>query len=320
MKSLLFDRKPILGISIVAILVLVLAACQPSLPQSNVPVTGGNAPNPVAPSTGYGSTGIKPTVPASAAMPASTGVVLNVATDAKLGKYLVDEKGMALYMYTKDEPDKSNCSAGCLKAWPPLVSGIKATAGAGVDAALIGSATLADGSKIVTYNKMPLYYWVKDTKPGDITGQDNNKVWYVVAPDGKPIGAPTSTTSTAAMPETSGVVLSVATDAKLGKFLVDGKGMALYMFTKDTPDKSNCSAGCLKAWPPLVSATNATAGAGVDASLIGSATLADGSKIVTYNKMPLYYWAGDAKPGDITGQGNNSVWFVVAPDGKPIGQ
>jgi predicted lipoprotein with Yx(FWY)xxD motif len=62
-----------------------------------------------------------------------------------------------------------------------------------------------------------------------------------------------------------------------------------------------------------------TLGPGVDATLVGSATLADGTKIVTYNKMPLYYYAKDTKPGDTTGQGVGSVWYVVGPDGKPIG-
>jgi predicted lipoprotein with Yx(FWY)xxD motif len=229
---------------------------------------------------------------------------INVVTDPKLGKILVDGKGMTLYMYTKDEANKSNCADACLKNWPALITQGSPKLGEGVDPALVGNATLADGSKIVTYNKMPLYYWVKDAKPGDVTGQNVGGVWYVVAPDGKPIGMD--------------VVLNVATDAKLGKILVDGKGMTLYMYTKDEPDKSNCSAGCLKAWPPFLTQGNPMAGTGVDAKLIGSATLADGTKIVTYNKMPLYYWASDAKPGDTTGQDVNKVWYVVAPDGKPV--
>jgi hypothetical protein len=44
------------------------------------------------------------------------------------------------------------------------------------------------GSTIVTYNHMPLYYWIKDKASGDTTGQGNNNVWYVVAPDGKAVG------------------------------------------------------------------------------------------------------------------------------------
>jgi hypothetical protein len=56
----------------------------------------------------------------------------------------------------------------------------------------------------------------------------------------------------------------------------------------------------------------------MDASLVGTATLPDGSKIATYNKMPLYYWVKDTKPGDTTGEGVGSVWFVISPLGKVV--
>ena len=54
------------------------------------------------------------------------------------------------------------------------------------------------------------------------------------------------------------------------------------------------------------------AGAGVPGKL-GSITRADGIKQVTYNDMPLYYWASDMKPGDMTGQGVGGVWFMMSP-------
>ena len=160
---------------------------------------------------------------------------------------------------------------------------------------------LPDGSKIVTYNKMPLYYWVKDTKAGDTTGQGVGSVWYVVSPDGKVVDIDTS--SAAPAPAVAEPTISVATDAKLGKILVGDKGMTLYMFTKDGPNQSNCNADCLAKWPPLLTQGSPTLGEGVDASLVGTASLPDGSKIVTYNKMPLYYWVKDTKAGDTTGQG-----------------
>ena len=115
------------------------------------------------------------------------------------------------------------------------------------------------------------------------------------------------------------LLLKVAADPKLGNILVDGDGMTLYMFTKDEPDKSNCAGGCLDAWPPLLALDNPAVGEGVDASLLGTAALADGSLIVTYNHMPLYFWQDDMQPGDTKGQGVNDVWFVVSPDGEPLG-
>jgi hypothetical protein len=50
-----------------------------------------------------------------------------------------------------------------------------------------------------------------------------------------------------------------------------------------------------------------------------AANLADGSMMLTYNKMPLYYWSKDTQPGDTTGQGNRDVWFVVSADGNSVG-
>src|SRR5512141_1048334 len=88
--------------------------------------------------------------------------------------------------------------------------------------------------------------------------------------------APVATTAPAAVPNTGATeaTINVATDPKLGKVLVDSKGMTLYMFAKDTADKSNCNAGCLAAWPPLKTLGHPTLGDGVDASLVGSAPLA----------------------------------------------
>ena len=256
-----------------------------------------------------------------AAVPAEA--VINVSMDAKLGDILVDGKGMTLYMFTKDTPNKSNCDSACLAKWPPLLTQGSPDLGAGVNAALVGSAMLADGSKIVTYNGMPLYYWVKDAKPGDTTGQDVGGVWYVVSPDGKKVeesgeDKATETPAPASAAVAEEVSLMVYADPKLGQILVDGKGMTLYMFTKDEPGKSNCDADCLAKWPPFLTEGAPTLGSGVDDSKVGTANLADGSKIVTYNGMPLYFWVKDTKPGDTTGQGVGGVWYVVSPDGKKV--
>lgn len=102
----------------------------------------------------------------------------------------------------------------------------------------------------------------------------------------------------------------------LGEYLVDGDGNTLYVFMPDAQGDSTCYDDCETNWPPLTG--GAEAGAGVDAQLIGSTTRTDGSDQVTYDGRPLYYFAGDAAPGDTTGQGINDVWFVVSPTGEPI--
>jgi predicted lipoprotein with Yx(FWY)xxD motif len=109
---------------------------------------------------------------------------LRTNTSADLGTYLVDTNGMTLYMYTKDTPGVSNCSGQCAANWPPYVVA-SADAATHVQAGVagkVGTITRADGSLQVTYNDEPLYYWVKDTKPGDTTGQNVGGVWFVVKP------------------------------------------------------------------------------------------------------------------------------------------
>ena len=100
--------------------------------------------------------------------------------------------------------------------------------------------------------------------------------------------------------------------------LVDGNGFTLYLFTKDAGTTSACSGGCAKAWPPLTVTGSAVAGAGLDASKLGTTTRADGTTQVTYNGHPLYRFATDTAPGQANGQGSGGVWFVVSPAGDKV--
>ena len=104
-----------------------------------------------------------------------------VAKDAKLGNMLVDSKGMTLYLYTKDEPNVSNCYDQCAVNWPPLLTDGAPTGPADLGGKL-ATTTRKDGKKQVTYEGKPLYYWIKDTKAGDTTGQGVGNVWYIVPP------------------------------------------------------------------------------------------------------------------------------------------
>lgn len=128
-----------------------------------------------------------------------------------------------------------------------------------------------------------------------------------------PIGTPTSTTAPPA--DASPLTLTIS-DTDLGPILVDGAGMTLYVFTNDSPNMSACEGQCLVNWPPLLG--EPVAGVGVDESLLGSFERGDGEVQASYNEWPLYYWAADNAPGDITGQGVGGVWFVLDADGNPV--
>ncbi|MEU8792331.1 SCO0930 family lipoprotein [Streptomyces sp. NPDC048643] len=111
--------------------------------------------------------------------------------------------------------------------------------------------------------------------------------------------------------------LAVTESAKLGKVLTDGEGLTLYRFDKDTaePPKSSCDGACATAWPP-VPADGAEAAAGVDKSLLGEVTRADGTKQLTVAGWPMYRFAKDTKAGDTNGQGVGGTWYASAPNGK----
>jgi predicted lipoprotein with Yx(FWY)xxD motif len=104
--------------------------------------------------------------------------------------------------------------------------------------------------------------------------------------------------------------------ADLGTFLTDAQGMTLYLYTRDDVGISNCYQGCAAAWPPLMAQSDPVLPADLPGA-IGTTTRNDGGLQVTYNGMPLYYWAQDQQPGDTTGQNVGGVWFVVNPAPAP---
>ncbi len=92
--------------------------------------------------------------------------------------------------------------------------------------------------------------------------------------------------------------------------LVDAKGMSLYIFTPDTPDVSNCKGNCLKAWP-AASLTPEEVEKVKASKTFGVITRDDGTKQLTLDRRPLYYYVGDENPGDRVGQGIGGVWFLL---------
>lgn len=113
----------------------------------------------------------------------------------------------------------------------------------------------------------------------------------------------------------------VATDAKLGQILVDESGMTVYLFLSDTPTTSTCYSTCANVWPPVVTTGAPQAGAGAQASLLGTITRTDGKVEVTYAGHPLYYFVQDKAAGDVKGQGINgfgALWWVLSPAGAAI--
>jgi len=105
-------------------------------------------------------------------------------------------------------------------------------------------------------------------------------------------------------------------DTSLGKVLVNGAGLTLYVFTADGGGKSACTGGCAANWPPVAGGSAPTLGAGLTAADFASITRDDGSAQATFHGMPLYTYGGDKAAGDVNGQGLSGKWYVVGADGK----
>jgi predicted lipoprotein with Yx(FWY)xxD motif len=125
----------------------------------------------------------------------------------------------------------------------------------------------------------------------------------------------------AAMPRESATPTLTAKSSRFGRVLFDGRGYVLYAFTRDARGLSACYGACGKAWPVYYAKAGLRAGAGVKSSLLGTTKRRDGRRQVTYAGRPLYYYAGDTKPGRILCQNVaefGGTWLVVRPSGKLV--
>ena len=106
--------------------------------------------------------------------------------------------------------------------------------------------------------------------------------------------------------------------SKLGRILVDSRGMTLYLFTADRRGHSTCYAACARLWPPATVSGSPVPGPGLTAKL-STTRRHNHARQLVYNGHPLYTLAADERPGQINGQGYSGVWFVLSPAGDQIG-
>jgi predicted lipoprotein with Yx(FWY)xxD motif len=99
-----------------------------------------------------------------------SGTVVKVGS-TNLGRVLVDAHGKTLYLWAHDKGHKSTCYGECAEYWPPLIAHGRPSAAAGVNANLLATSRRNDGRLQITYAGHPLYYFVKDTKAGQTTGE-----------------------------------------------------------------------------------------------------------------------------------------------------
>jgi predicted lipoprotein with Yx(FWY)xxD motif len=108
----------------------------------------------------------------------------------RLGAIIVDAHGRTLYMFTRDHAGTSTCTAMCARFWPPYTTHGRPTGGPGIKRPLLGVTRPPGDPDVVTYHGHPLYRFVRDTRPGQVNGENATAFggrWDVLSPSGRPI-------------------------------------------------------------------------------------------------------------------------------------
>ena len=107
---------------------------------------------------------------------------------SSFGRVLFDGRGYGLYAFTRDAHGRSACYGACAKAWPVYYAKGILRVGTGLRRSLLGTTRRRDGRLQITYAGRPLYYYVGDTKAGQIRCQnavEYGGTWLVVRPSGR---------------------------------------------------------------------------------------------------------------------------------------
>jgi len=182
-------KRSYLAIGALALIaVLVIAGCGSSSSSSSTTTESEPAPKETeAPAKEEAAA--KPATEAKSE-PEGEATPISLGEAAGVGRILVDEEGMTLYYFQKDQKGsgKSKCEGACAEAWPPLITEGEPEAMTGVKAAMLGTIEREDGTTQVTYAGWPLYTFVEDKKPGEDNGTDSKAfgaAWYPLHANGK---------------------------------------------------------------------------------------------------------------------------------------
>jgi predicted lipoprotein with Yx(FWY)xxD motif len=133
--------------------------------------------------------------------------------------------------------------------------------------------------------------------------------------------APAATTGESMAPAesvaaVSGPFVQVAESDEYGPILVDSACRSLYGFAQDVDGEPTCVDDCAANWPPLLTPDASVPGLAdeLDPTLFVIVEHPEGSQLKV-GDWPLYYFAGDAAPGDTNGQGVGGLWWLVGSDG-----
>ena len=235
------------------------------------------------------------------------GFTIKVISSGEFGQILVNQDNQSIYFFAGDVSGESKCNGGCADKWPAVIEDLyDLEVGANLSKSDFGSITRDDGQKQITYKGWPLYYLSPESdgvleNPGQTLGDGLGGVFHIAKPD--------YTVLLGRQPLTEG--------GENVLYLVDDRGVSLYLNNGDEENVSNCNGGCAGVWPPFPYA---------ELVIPSSLNLYDFSSLdreddlgpqLSFKGSPLYYFSQDElQRGSVLGQGGgpNQTFFVVEPE------
>ncbi len=211
--------------------------------------------------------------------------------------------GFTLYTFDNDTAGVSNCTDTCLTNWPALMAHAGAEASGPFSLILRPDGTTTQWA----LNGSPLYFYAGDTAAGDINGDEANDLWHI---------ARVPPVAVDSHPEQDQIFVAWGNLVDVNGAPDDQyAGFTLYTFAEDTEGVSTCFGGCADIWPPLYASADATDfGDFTVTQRDDPATTDDDALNIrqwAYQGQPLYFYAGDTQPGDVTGE--YGTWFFARP-------
>jgi predicted lipoprotein with Yx(FWY)xxD motif len=228
-------------------------------------------------------------IPSSQSTTAVSSVTIGTV-NSTLGPVITGAGGMTLYYFAKDavDSDTSACTGTCADTWPAF-----STDTIQVSAPLSKSDfdiyIQSDGKKQMRTNGLRLYYYKGDTQPGDVKGENVNKLWFAATPFEH---------------------IRIATSAERGSYLTDAQGKTLYYLIQDSPGNSIISGSSLAQFPlfgPRLISTPSS----LNPKDFTYVARADNRSQLAYKGMPLYYYIEDKNPGDTLLQKYSTDFFAA---------
>jgi predicted lipoprotein with Yx(FWY)xxD motif len=235
------------------------------------------------------------------------GFNIQVVNNATFGKILVNNDNQSIYFFAGDVSGESKCNGGCADRWPAVIGDLyDLQLDSYLDQDDFATITRADGKKQLTYKGWPLYYFSPESdgvleNPGETGGDGLGGLFHIAKPD--------YTILLGRQPVVAGE------DAVT--YLVDDRGVSLYLNNGDEENVSNCNGGCAGVWPPFKTVQLVLPSTLNDYDFDSLEREDDLGPQFSFKGSPLYFFSQDEqKRGSVLGQGGgpNQTFFVVEPE------